>query len=93
MGKAITQSARTKAAGSAKIKGIMSGYQDPYSGVFGEPGAWDWSLFAWAGFAGFIALVMLIIFIGFDNGGFLHGLERRLGIRNMERPGDEELQY
>lgn len=47
----------------------------------------------WCAFAGFMALVMLIIFIGFDNDGFLFRLERRFGIRNMEKPDDEELQY
>lgn len=63
----------------------MSGYQDPYSGFFNVP------TMLWCAFAGFIALVMLVIFIGFDNDGFLHKLERRLGIRNMEKPEDKDL--
>ena len=40
-----------------------------------------------------IMLIMLCIFIGFDNGGFLHRLEERFGIFNMETDEDEEIQY
>jgi hypothetical protein len=68
----------------------MSGYNDPYSGLFGEPGAWNWPFFAWAAFATLVLLAMVTIFIGFDNGGFLHRLERRFGIRNVEDPEDVE---
>ena len=44
----------------------------------------------WCGFAGFMLLVMFIIFIGFDNDGFLHKLERRFGIKNAENPGEDD---
>lgn len=63
----------------------MSGYQDPYSGFFNLP------TMLWCAFAGFMLLVMLVIFIGFDNDGFLHKLERRFGIRNMENPGEDDV--
>ncbi len=70
----------------------MSGYNDPYSGFFGEPGAWNWPVLLWCGFAAFIGLLMLLIFLGFDNRGFLHRLDERLKIRNVDRdPQDEEL--
>ncbi|HEX8465707.1 MAG TPA: hypothetical protein VF627_13915 [Abditibacterium sp.] len=65
----------------------MSGYKDPFSGFFNLP------TMLWCGFAGFMLLIMLTIFIGFDHGGFLHRLERRFGIRNAENPEDEENQY
>ena len=68
----------------------MSGYQDPYSGIFGEPGAWNWPLFLWCGFAGLVLLAMLAIFIGFDNGGFLHRVERMLGIRDVDANPEDE---
>ena len=74
-----------------KIKAIMSGYQDPYSGIFGEPGAWNWPLFLYLGAAGLVVLTMLIIFVGFDNDGFLHKLERRFGIKNKENPAEDDL--
>jgi hypothetical protein len=40
------------------------------------------------GWAGLIALAMAAIFVGFDNGGFLHKLEERFGIKQV--PSDEE---
>ena len=63
----------------------MSGYQDPYSGFFGEPGAWNWSVLLFMGWAGLLALIVLAIFIGYDNGGFLHRFDRKLKIRNVDR--------
>ncbi|PQV64616.1 hypothetical protein B1R32_104109 [Abditibacterium utsteinense] len=63
----------------------MAGYQDPYSGFFNLP------TMLWCAFAGFMLLVMLVIFIGFDNGGFLHKVERRFGIRNMEKPEEDDI--
>lgn len=60
----------------------MSGYADPFSGFFNLP------TLLWCGWAGFVVLLMAIIFVGFDNGGFLHKLEERFGIRN-EAHGDE----
>lgn len=63
----------------------MSGYQDPYSGLFGEPGAWNWATLLFLGWAGLIAIVMIAIFFGFDNGGFLHRLDKKLGIRKVDR--------
>lgn len=68
----------------------MSGYNDPYSGLFGEPGAWNWPLFAYLAFATLVLITMATIFVGFDSGGFLHRLERRFGIRNVEDPEDVE---
>lgn len=69
----------------------MSGFNDPYSGFFGEPGAWNWPTLGWCAFAGIISLIMLAIFLGFDNGGFLFNLDKRLKIRNVDRnPEDEE---
>ncbi len=68
----------------------MSGFNDPYSGFFGEPGAWNWSTMLWCVFAGFIGLVMFLIFLGFDSGGFLHKLEQRLGIRNPNTLPEDE---
>lgn len=61
----------------------MSGYQDPFSGFFNLP---TLLYFAWAGF---IVFVMLCIFIGFDNDGILHRIERRLGIRNVDEEEDD----
>ena len=70
---------------------VMSGYNDPYSGFFGEPGHLNWPVLLWCAFAGIIALVMFLIFMGFDSGGFLHRLDERLKIRNVDRnPVDEE---
>lgn len=69
----------------------MAGYNDPYSGLFGEPGALNWPFFMWAGFATIIAIAMLLIFLGFDNDGFLHRLDRRFGIRKVE-VNDEDLE-
>ena len=43
----------------------------------------------WCAWAGFIAFVMLCIFIGFDNDGILHRIERRLGIRNVDEKEDD----
>ncbi len=63
----------------------MAGYQDPYSGLFGEPGAWNWSALLFLGWAGLIVLIMAAIIIGFDNGGFLHRLDKRFGIRKVDR--------
>lgn len=72
----------------------MSGYNDPYSGFFGEPGAWNWPLALWLAFAGIVSLVMLLIYLGFDNNGFLHRLDRRLGIRKVEVDNDDlEMDY
>jgi hypothetical protein len=72
----------------------MAGFNDPYSGFFGEPGAWNWPVLLWCGFAGLIGLIMLAIFLGFDNSGFLHNLDRRLGINDVDRdPTDEGIQY
>lgn len=68
----------------------MSGFNDPYSGFFGEPGAWNWPVLLWCGFAGIMSLVMLAIFLGFDNRGFLHNLDERLKIRNVDRPAEDE---
>lgn len=68
----------------------MAGFNDPYSGFFGEPGAWNWPVFLWFGFAGLVSLVMLAIFLGFDNGGFLHRLDQRLKIRNVDSPSEDE---
>ncbi len=63
----------------------MAGYEDPFSGVFNWP---TMIYFAWAGF---ILFIMLMIFIGFDAGGFLHRLEERFGMRNVDRdPRDDE---
>jgi hypothetical protein len=61
----------------------MSGYADPFSGFFGSPYP-----MLWVCWVGFIALLMGIIFVGFDNGGFLHKLEERFNIR--KEPHDEE---
>ncbi len=68
----------------------MSGFNDPYSGFFGEPGAWNWSVLIWCGFAGLLGLVMFLIFVGFDSNGFLHNLDERLGIRNVNRLPEDE---
>jgi len=68
----------------------MSGFNDPYSGFFGEPGAWNWPVMIWCGFAGLIGLVMLAIFLGFDSNGFLHNLEQRFGIRNPNTLPEDE---
>ncbi len=69
----------------------MAGYQDPYSGLFGEPGAWNWPALLFLAWVGIVGLVMLAIFIGFDNGGFLFKLDKRLGIRKIDRdPIDDE---
>ncbi len=38
-----------------------------------------------------MVLAMLTIFIGFDNDGFLHKLERRFGIKNKENPAEDDL--
>lgn len=65
----------------------MAGYQDPFSGFFNLP------TLLWCAWAGFVALIMLTIFIGFDNDGFLHRLERRFGIRNAENPQDEDIEF
>jgi hypothetical protein len=62
----------------------MSGYQDPFSGFFNLP------TLLWCAWAGTIALIMLAIFIGFDNGGFLHRLEERFGIFNAESKEDDD---
>ena len=70
----------------------MSGYNDPFSGFFGEPGAWNWPLFLFLGWAGFIVFCMALIFIGFDSGGFLHRLEERFKIKNVDRdPKDDQM--
>lgn len=62
----------------------MSGFQDPFSGVF------NWSTLLLFGWLGFIAFVMLLIFIGFDSGGFLHRIERFIGIRNLDAKNKED---
>lgn len=72
----------------------MAGYNDPFSGFFGEPGAWNWPVLMWCTFAGIMALIMFLIFIGFDNDGFLHRLYRRFGIRRVDvHPEEKELDY
>ena len=53
----------------------MSGYADPFSGVL------NIYVFMYFGWAGLIVLAMAVIFVGFDNGGFLHKLEERFGIK------------
>jgi hypothetical protein len=62
----------------------MSGYQDPFSGFFNLP------TLLWCSFAGLIVLIMVAIIIGFDSGGFLHRVERMLGIRNVDANPDDE---
>ncbi len=69
----------------------MSGYNDPYSGFFGEPGHLNWPVFLWFGFAAIVVLAMALIFWGFDNGGFLHRLDQRLKIRNVDRNPEDEM--
>lgn len=71
----------------------MSGFNDPYSGFFGEPGAWNWPTLIWCAFAGIMSLIMFLIYLGFSNGGFLFNLDKRLGIRNVDNPEDEEIEY
>jgi len=72
----------------------MSGYNDPYSGFFGEPGHLNWPVLLWCAFAAIIGLAMFLIFMGFDNDGFLHRLDRRLGIRKVEVHSDDlEMDY
>ena len=56
----------------------MSGYKDPFSGFFNLP------TMLWCAWAGFMLIVMAIIFVGFDNGGFLHRLERRFNIKPVD---------
>lgn len=62
----------------------MAGFQDPFSGFFNLP------TLLWCAFAGGIAFIMLLIFLGFDNNGFFHRLDERLGIRNVDRHPDDE---
>ena len=71
----------------------MSGYQDPYSGLFGEPGAWNWSALLFLGWAGLLVLIIFAIFIGFDNGGFLFRLDKKLGIRKVDRDPQDDVGF
>lgn len=65
----------------------MSGYQDPFSGLFGNIYIW-----CYFGLVGFLVFCMALIVIGYDSGGFLHRLEERFGIRNVDRnPEDDEM--
>ena len=60
----------------------MSGFQDPFSGLFNLP---CMLFFAWAGF---LLICMAIIFVGFEDNGFLHRVENKLGIGHPD--GEEE---
>ena len=71
----------------------MAGYQDPYSGLFGEPGAWNWSALLFLGWAGIVVLIMFAIFIGFDNGGFLFRLDKKFGIRKVDRDPQDDVGF
>ncbi len=71
----------------------MSGYQDPYSGLFGEPGAWNWPALLFLAWAGLVVLIMFAIFIGFDNGGFLFRLDKKLGIRKVDRDPQDDIGF
>lgn len=62
----------------------MSGYADPFSGIF------NIYVFMYFGWAGLIVLAMAAIFVGFDNGGFLHKLEERFGIKRPKGDRDDE---
>ncbi len=51
-------------------------------------------LFLWAIWAGFLVLLMLLVFFGFESGGFLHNLEEKFGIHSVEGPEhSEHLEY
>jgi len=65
----------------------MSGYNDPFSGLFGNITIWYY--FGWVGF---LVFCMALIFVGYDSGGFLHRLEEKFGIKNVDRnPDDDEM--
>jgi len=65
-------------AGPGKIKGAMLGIN-----TYGFDNIY---LFLWAAWAGFLVLLMALVFFGFENGGFLHKTEEKLGIHTVEDP-------